>query len=76
MSESLDAKYGYITAFMVHFYYTGEVDSKGSYIRKKEKIPLEMVPCGTQYYNYENQNEVVKYGISKLNCFKNDNYQL
>ena len=37
---------------------------------------MDIVECGTQYFDYQDQEEVTKYGLNKLMCFKDDNYTL
>mmetsp|Transcript_15267 Transcript_15267/g.11098 ORF Transcript_15267/g.11098 Transcript_15267/m.11098 type:complete len:135 (-) Transcript_15267:1302-1706(-) len=53
-SKDLDPAYGYITAKHVRFYYLDELDGSGNRIRKKEKVTLDLVKCGSQYFNYSN----------------------
>jgi hypothetical protein len=48
----------------------------GSKKRKKSKTLMELVKCGTEYFNYSNKAEVKMYSIDKLMCLKSKNYSL
>lgn len=53
LSTEMDSSYGSYIATEVVYYYVVN-DTTGEYVKKKEKRPLDLVPCGTEYFNYTN----------------------
>ena len=63
----------------MNFYYTDEKNPDGSFVRKRDKIPLEFGKCGTEgfQFNFENKTEIDLYGINgDFFCLKSPDYIL
>eukprot|EP00347_Sterkiella_histriomuscorum_P023757 403333491 len=72
----LDAKYGSYQIRETYFYYTDQLDSNGNPIRLRTRTIIPFERCGTELLKYPKTDEIVKYGISDMMCFKNANYSL
>lgn len=52
LDQPIDEKYASYSVYMVHYYYTDEPGSNGRNVRIKEKIPLPIIQCGNEYFDY------------------------
>jgi hypothetical protein len=55
---------------------SGEIDSEGRAIRKKEKRDLEIGRCGTELFDYPTTQDIIDYNIANLMCIKDKNFSL
>ncbi|CDW91266.1 UNKNOWN [Stylonychia lemnae] len=75
LRKDLHPSIGFITIKQAGYYITDQLDQYGNPKRPKLTYPLKFHKCGTEYFNYPNQSEVVEKGISNYLCLDKDDYK-
>ena len=73
----LDPSYGYYHVNEVHYYFSDEKLPNGERNRIKETKAVSFTECGTNYFNFQNKDDIKLYGIDRMMCVKDkESYSL
>jgi hypothetical protein len=67
--NQLDPKVGTHKLYFINI--TNYINAQGNSARNRTDTEVELIPCGTDNFNYPDKNEIITKGIPSLYCVKN-----